>query len=458
MSNLTIVLVILVIYMVLMVLIGLQGRKHSSSMQDFLTAGKQGTLLLVTGSFMGSHIGNGIVVGGAEYGATYGIGGMWYGVGAAISFYLFGIFMARVVYRNNYVTLSDLLEQRYGDKMTSIAVAVLNAASNIAIMAGQIMAGQRLFEYIGPNPLLGAITTTTIVIIYSSLSGLWGVMMTDVIQVSVIIISVIGTIIFIAAQGGFALMAQNLPAQSHELIPFDGETFIMMLGPTALFGLVSSTGFQRTVSCKKEKTAILAPILGATLILLFVPLPVLIGMYGKALWPDAASATIIFQVLFEAMPPLLAGLLIASICAAVMSTSDGILVTITANIVSDIYHKHINPNADEKSLGWLSRISSVVIGFCALIIALQFSSLISLLSMSYTLITAGGLVMIVGAIFWKKATRQGAIASFIAGVACVIINKMGVSLPYASVFPLIPSFLAYVIVSLMTQEKNATTN
>ena len=77
MSNLTIVLVILVIYMVLMVLIGLQGRKHSSSMQDFLTAGKQGTLLLVTGSFMGSHIGNGIVVGGAEYGATYGIGGMW---------------------------------------------------------------------------------------------------------------------------------------------------------------------------------------------------------------------------------------------------------------------------------------------------------------------------------------------------------------------------------------------
>ena len=79
--------------------------------------------------------------------------------------------MARVVYRNNYVTLSDLLEQRYGDKMTSIAVAVLNAASNIAIMAGQIMAGQRLFEYIGLNPLLGAITTTTIVIIYSSFPG-----------------------------------------------------------------------------------------------------------------------------------------------------------------------------------------------------------------------------------------------------------------------------------------------
>ena len=122
----------------------------------------------------------------------------------------------------------------------------------------------------------------------------------------------------------------------------------MMLGPTALYGLVSSAAFQRTVSCKEEKTAVMAPVIAACMIIPFVILPVLIGMYGKALWPDAANGTIIFQVLFEAMPPVLAGLLIASICAAVMSTCDGGLVTITANIVSDIYYKHINPQASEK--------------------------------------------------------------------------------------------------------------
>ena len=98
---------------VVMVGIGLAGRKYGGSMNDFMTAGKQGTLLLVTGSYIGSHIGNGIVVGGAEYGAVYGIGGMWFGVGAALSYLLFSAVMSRRVYRGNCVTLSDMLEQRY---------------------------------------------------------------------------------------------------------------------------------------------------------------------------------------------------------------------------------------------------------------------------------------------------------------------------------------------------------
>lgn len=417
MNSLTIVVIILGCYMAAMIGIGLFGRKYGGSMNDFMTAGKQGTLLLVTGSYIGSHIGNGIVVGGAEYGAIYGIGGMWYGVGAALSYLLFAAVMAKVVYRGNYVTLSDMLQAHYGDKLTSILVAVLNAAANTAVMAGQIIAGKRLFEYIGLNPVMGAVITTLIVIVYSSLSGLWGVMMTDVIQSTVIFCSVIATVIFIGARGGFSLMAQNLPAESFQVIPFSTETFIMMLGPTALYGLVSSAGFQRTVSCKKEKTAVIAPILAACLIIPFVILPVLIGMYGKALWPDAVSGTIIFRVLFEAMPPVLAGLLIASICAAVMSTCDGGLVTITANLVSDIYYKQINPKASEKTLARLTTWSTVVVGFIALVLALNASSIISLFSLAYTFITAGGLVMILGCVVWKKGTRQGALASFLAGIA-----------------------------------------
>ena len=453
MSSLSVVLVILGIYMVVMVGIGLAGRKYGGSMNDFMTAGKQGTLLLVTGSYIGSHIGNGIVVGGAEYGAVYGIGGMWFGVGAALSYLLFSAVMSRRADRGKCVTLSDMLEQRYGDKVTTILMAVLNGAANTAVMAGQIMAGKRLFEYIGVNPVLGAIITTLIVIIYSSMSGLWGVMMTDVIQSTVIFITVIVTVIFIGSQGGFQLMAQNLPAESFQMVPFSMETFIMMLGPTALYGLVSSAAFQRTVSCKEEKTAVMAPVIAACMIIPFVILPVLIGMYGKALWPDAANGTIIFQVLFEAMPPVLAGLLIASICAAVMSTCDGGLVTITANIVSDIYYKHINPQASEKTLAKMTTWSTVIVGLIALILSLQFSSIISLLSMAYTFMTAGGLVMIAGGILWKKGTTQGAIASFLIGIACVIVNKMGLQMPMASIFPILPSLIAYVAVSLMTQPK-----
>ena len=135
-----------------MVGIGLAGRKYGGSMNDFMTAGKQGTLLLVTGSYIGSHIGNGIVVGGAEYGAVYGIGECGSESARLYPHLLFSAVMSRRVYRGNCVTLSDMLEQRYGDKVTTILMAVLNGAANTAVMAGQIMAGKRLFEYIRGKP------------------------------------------------------------------------------------------------------------------------------------------------------------------------------------------------------------------------------------------------------------------------------------------------------------------
>ena len=113
----------------------------------------------------------------------------------------------------------------------------------------------------------------------------------------------------------------------------------------------------------------------------------------------------------------------------------------------------INPQASEKTLAKMTTLSTVIVGLIALILSLQFSSIISLLSMAYTFMTAGGLVMIAGGILWKKGTTQGAIASFLIGIACVIVNKMGVQMPMASIFPILPSLIAYVAVSLMTQPK-----
>ena len=93
-------------------------------------------------------------------------------------------------------------------------------------------------------------------------------------------------------------MHSALPSTSWDLVPFDAETLIMMFGPGMLYGLISAPGYQRTVSCKEEKTARIAPILGAVIILAFAVLPVLIGMYARALWPDAEAKTIIFKVPF----------------------------------------------------------------------------------------------------------------------------------------------------------------
>ena len=148
-SRVTIILVIMAIYLAGMLWIGLKGRKYSETNKDFMTAAKQGSMLLVVGSYLGSHLGNGVVVGGAQYGALYGIGGLWYGAGAALSFVLFALVMSKIVYKKGYLTLPDVLSDRYGGKVVSVLIAILHYCTMIAICAGQIMAGRLLFEYVG---------------------------------------------------------------------------------------------------------------------------------------------------------------------------------------------------------------------------------------------------------------------------------------------------------------------
>lgn len=445
---------ILVVYMIGMLAIGIYGKRYTSNTMDFLTAARQGSLLLITATFMGSHIGNGVVVGGAEYGAVYGIGGMWYGVGASLSYILFAALLSRKVYKGGYLTISGLLQERYGGRAVSTIFSVLVICAAIGVEAGQMVAGYRLFEYVGLNPLVGAVGITLIVLLYSSLSGQWGVLITDAIQVGLILITTIAGIIYVAANGGFELMTQNLSADSYKLVPFSSEDFVMMLVPATLFGLVSATNFQRTCSAKNEKVAAWGAFLGGVILIPFVVLPVILGMYGRALFPDAPSGTILFKVLIEAFPPVLSGLMISSILAAVMSTIDSSLISITATLTTDIYKPLVNPNADDAACARLSKLATFVIGVIVLFMSLNANSIISLLSSTYSFLTAGGLVMVVGAFFWKKGTAQGAVASTAAGMFFVALDKIfHVPLPYASVFPLLPSLIAYVVVSYATQPK-----
>ena len=157
---------------------------------------------------------------------------------------------------------------------------------------------------------------------------------------------------------------------------------------------------------------------------------------------------------------MMAGLMVACICAAVMSTCDGGLIAGSANIVNDIYLKVINPDgeADQKKLSTITTVSTLVMGILALLISLQFTNLIPLLSLAYSLINAGALIMIVGGVFWKKATKEGAIASFIVGVGLTLLNSFKIIvIPYASVLPLLPALAVFIIVSLITQPKRAAT-
>ena len=218
---------------------------------------------------------------------------------------------------------------------------------------------------------------------------------------------------------------------------------------------VSCASFQRNISAKDEKTAVRSAFWGGIILLPFVFLPVLIGMYGRAMFPDADSASIIFKVMLEAFPPVLGAVMIAALMAAVMSTVDSQLIYVTASMTNDIYLQFINKNPDQKKLNRLAHIITFAAGLLVLYIAIGTTSITKMLSYAYTFLCAGTLVMFVGGIFWKKATKAGALTASAVGVFFVVLYKFcGVQLPFSSVFPILPSLVAFVIVSLCTQPKD----
>lgn len=454
MKTLTLTIVVLVVYMLAMLLIGWFGRKKDESFNDYVTAAKRGSFLMVCGSYLGSHIGNGVVVGGAQNGADYMLGGVWYGLGACLSYIVFSVVMAKRLYRDNCLTLSESLDKRYGGHLAGTIFAVVNCGAAMSIMAGQIVAGKNLFSYLGLDPILGAVLCSLVVFLYASFAGQWGVMTTDVIQTGVVFVGTIAAMVYLAMSGGFSLMTQALPGESWTLFSVDADIIVRNAVPTILYGLVSCASFQRNTSAKDEKTAARSAFWGGVILIPFVFLPVLIGMYGRAMFPDADSASIIFKVMLEAFPPALGAVMIAALMAAVMSTVDSQLIYVTASLTNDIYVQFINKNPDQKKLARIGRLITLCAGLLTLWIALDATSITNVLSYAYTFMCAGTLVMFVGGVFWKRGTLAGAVSASGTGMLFVFLYKVcGVTLPFDSVFPILPSLIVYIVVSLCTQPK-----
>jgi SSS family solute:Na+ symporter len=440
-------------YLIGMLAVGFYGRKYSETTDGFLTSGKRGTLLIVTASFMASHFGAGFVVGGAEQGAKVGLGGIWYGIACSLSYVVFGALMSKRLYKEGYMTVSDLLSKRYGDNFTANGFAVFNSIAGVGIMAGQIMAGQRLLQALGMDGFTGAIVCTIIIIVYSAMSGLWGVMMTDLIQMAIGGVGLLVTFVIIFTSGGWGELKAALPADFFTWISPSWSTyeFLMIMVPTTLYGFLSQPSYQRTIASKSEKVAVWSPFIAAVLLVPFAFVPALIGMFGHAAYPDAPAGSVLFSVILDNLSPFAGALMLATIIAAIMSTADSQLLAIDANIVHDLYQKVINPKATDRQCTILSYLTTVVVGLLSLYVALSFTTIISLLSFTYSILVAATLVPVLGGFFWKGATSWGAACAMITGIAVLFLGRYEIiSIPYPALVAGIPALFVFVIVSVMT--------
>lgn len=447
----TLIIITFVIFMAINIIIGLRGRSHASTTKDFLTASGQSSFWFIIASAIGASIGSGVVIGTTQYAVKLGVAGAWYAIACGLAGVVYALVMCRFVYRNKLVSLSDYFKRRYESNFIVLLYSGIGPFACAASMGGQLVAAKAIFGAFGIDPIIGLVITAAVMLVYTMFAGLWGSYATALFQVGVIILGVIAVGISMITQGGMATVHAYYPPENFNLFHITPELWVMFVGPMLLSVLVDQTSVQRVSSAKSEGVAFWGHLISSIPLILFGLLMVYIGMWGGAEFPEAGGNAFIV-LLMNKVPPIVCAIMICAILAAIMSTASGALVATDALVVHDLYCGFINKNASEAQQKRLNLAVNVVVSVAAVICAAMFENVIDLLSAGYTIMLSGTLVPLIGGLVWKRGTTKGAAASAAVGMITALLSLSGIiTVPFSSIFPVVPGIIAYVIVSLCTK-------
>ena len=197
-------------------------------------------------------------------------------------------------------------------------------------------------------------------------------------------------------------------------------------------------------------------------VLISLTVAVLIGVVGRMLYPDAlntaSSAENIFILMStRLLPPIIAGLVMAGILAATISSSDSYLLIAASAFSKNIYQGLLHKKASDKQVLWISRLTLLIITAVAIFVALDENSVIfTIVSFAWAGFGATFGPLMLFSLFWKRLNRAGAIAGMIGGGCMVFVWNLLVR-PLGGlwdIYELLPAFifscLCIVVVSLLT--------
>ncbi|MCX6257593.1 MAG: sodium/proline symporter [Bacteroidia bacterium] len=403
---------------------------------------------------------------------SMGISAAWAVVGYIfVEFLMFRYFapkFRKFAGKNDCITIPDFFAARFDDRsgILRIILAVVFVIFMTSYVSSQFLAGGKaLFAYFDISPPLGIVITAVVVLFFTLLGGFMAVTLTDVLQGIVMISALILLpLICIFYLGGWhAVYSDIISTSGHFFNPtaLSLGTFAGFLG----IGL-GSTGnpniLVRYMAIRDPKQFAWIAVFGTIVNILMAGGALLIGLVGRAYFtnidflPGQDAEMVYMSLSSELLDPIIVGLLLASVFAAITSTADSQLLIATSGIVRDIYQKfvHKGEKMTGKQLITVSRwvvtalvIIAMILGFCVKDLVFWFV----LFGWAGLGASLGPAVLL--ALFWKRTTKEGVMAGFIAGTVTVIVWK---TIPVLSkmIYELIPafiiSFILIIIVSLVS--------
>lgn len=421
-------LLLLLLYSALLVGIGLWVGRQVKRSGIFFVAGRRLGPVLVFSTLLAANIGAGSTVGAAGLGYRDGLSAWWWVGSAGVGSIFLGLWvgprMWEIASRHGLNTVGDFLELRYGALVRGM-VASLLWLGTLAILAGQLIALAWVLRVVAGIPkAAGCLIGGLVVTLYFTAGGLLTSAWVNLVQLSVLILGfVIALPLALSSAGGLEGLGQGAGAAGEAYLNFwkggdSGWTYLALLAPAFM---VSPGLLQKIYGARSRRTVQLAVTTQGVALLVFGMIPPLLGMSARSLYPQLPAPELALPMIFmKELPAALGALGLAAIVSAELSSADAILFMLSTSLSQDLYRRFLRPRASDRQILGVARLAAVAGGTMGVVLALLFPSVISALTIFYSLLTVSLFVPVVAGLYAGRAGRLEAVTSIVAGVSLML--------------------------------------
>ncbi len=496
------IIIAMAIYMTIVIVIGLlYAKRANASSENYFLGGRSLGPWVTAMSAEASDMSGWLLMGLPGVAYWCGIAdASWTAIGLAVGTYFNWLIVSKRLRRysvraNNSITLPEFFSNRFHEKtkvissLAALFILIFFAvyASSCFVTCGKLFSTLFELPYI-PMMIVGAV----FVLVYTILGGFLAESASDFMQgvvmfAALIIIVVVG-VVNVGGIDAVWTNAQSIPGFAEffgiATPVLDGNNVQQVVNGVPVFGEAAEYGtlkicsmmawglgyfgmpqvLLRFMAIRDEKELKLSRRVAMVWVIISLAVAVFIGIMGRALFPTthltATSAENIFITFSTSfLPPIFAGFVMAGILAATISSSDSYLLIAASAFAKNIYQGVLNKKASDKQVMKMSRITLLVIAIFAMIFALDENSIIfKIVSFAWAGFGATFGPLMLFSLFWKRTTREGAIAGMVGGAAMVFIWKLVISGwgGAFAIYELLPAFIfssvCIVIVSLLTKK------
>ena len=484
------ILIAIFAYLGVMIAIGVIYSKRNKSSDDFYLGGRKLGPVVTAMSAEASDMSSWLLMGlpGLAMAGSFAEAS-WTAIGLAIGTYLNFLIVAkrlrRYSSRIDAFTVPDFFSKRFGDNknILSLISALIIIVFFVPYTASGFSACGKLFNTLfGMDYVTAMLISAAVIVLYTTLGGFLAASTTDLIQSIVMTVALVVVLLFgINAAGGWDQVVANVSsirgfvsftevyAGSEGVVPYNGLTIASTLAwGLGYFGMPHILlRFMAIKDANKLKTSRRIAVIW---VIISMAAAILIGIVGFGVVKSGAIAELsdtervivaIAKLISShgILPALIAGVILAGILAATMSTADSQLLAASSSVSQNIMHDFFGVKLSEKKAMLAARISVIVISIIAVFMSLnENSSVFRVVSFAWAGFGAAFGPVVLFALFWRRMNKWGALAGMITGGVMVFVWKYVVARIFAdtilNIYELLPAFIfasiAIVVVSLVT--------